>query len=658
MIEAIQNEIKISRFIRSSSLKYILAPRWVFLYVQFIILVVLNYMEWSRHDLTHDFAGFAQAWSMIGSGHLNPYDTVFGFPYLSNHFELIMWPLSLLYPIFHSTFTLLVFQDLSTVGTEIVALLWLESALHKISAMGRKTNVLTWGSIASLLMCLNPWVYWANMWDFHFEQTGAFFAVLLIYLVFERRYFMAFVSWLLLLSTGDVSSTYAIGIFLVLLFVPKLNRLYIGSLFGLSLAYLLLVHHFHLDQGSVIYGSYGYLVGSQKNVSLITLFDGLVTHPLMIIRVLLKHWKDIYSNLAPEFFIGVLNPWSLGLTIAVIVENNLPLGSLFSAPGFQSSPVYAIVAVSSVLCIVRLGSMIKFRKTSVAVLTTLTMLCLANSALWLVVWAPHITTHWIRINKNSSMVLDKVSSDIPENAPVVASQGFSGSFATRSKLVSYAGETNIPIYHGENYFVLSTDQGIELASVQQTLSLVHRLLMSKNSKLIIHRCNIWYISYDNVGPTETLDYHVGGALPAWLFETSNGKRVLKEGTKRGYILDDGNGSGYVTYGDVMRVKPGEYEAVVSMENRRGVYIQVWNNDTHKELANLHTVSEEKESTIRVRFYVGNADQIDVYQGTSIFVTNVVKPPKNQENIELRVWSNSGNYVKVFWEKIEKINELP
>ena len=65
--------------------------------LQAATLIVWSRHLWSRFDLTSDFATFSQAWNLIGTGHLNPYESTFayyyphyGYPFWQSHFELMM----------------------------------------------------------------------------------------------------------------------------------------------------------------------------------------------------------------------------------------------------------------------------------------------------------------------------------------------------------------------------------------------------------------------------------------------------------------------------------------------------------------------------------------------------------------------------------------
>ena len=49
--------------------------------VQLVVMVALSIALYRRFDLTQDYAQYAQAWYAIAHGHLNPYDSVFHYPF-------------------------------------------------------------------------------------------------------------------------------------------------------------------------------------------------------------------------------------------------------------------------------------------------------------------------------------------------------------------------------------------------------------------------------------------------------------------------------------------------------------------------------------------------------------------------------------------------
>src|ERR1700692_2058780 len=93
--------------------------------LQFLVLLALGVFVWHRLTLGQDFAAYAQAFSSIGTGHLNPTCTVCGYRYIDLHFELIMWPMSILYFVFRTTFVLVFIQALSLAVASAAAYFWI-----------------------------------------------------------------------------------------------------------------------------------------------------------------------------------------------------------------------------------------------------------------------------------------------------------------------------------------------------------------------------------------------------------------------------------------------------------------------------------------------------------------------------------------------------
>jgi len=151
--------------------------------VQFILLVLHSVYLWDHFDLTADFGQYSQAWQQIATGHLNPYDTTYawnyphyGYPFYQGDLELIMWPLSLLYWVWHSAFDLLLVQDAALAGAGLVAYRWVLEHLEN-HAPDRRFSLLVGGSVLAVLL-LQPWTYWAASYDYHSEPLATFFLVL------------------------------------------------------------------------------------------------------------------------------------------------------------------------------------------------------------------------------------------------------------------------------------------------------------------------------------------------------------------------------------------------------------------------------------------------------------------------------------------------
>ena len=89
-----------------------------------LALAVFSTLVYHRCFLGEDFATYNQAWTLIGQGHLDPFDTVYGFPFIKADFELLVWPLALVHLVVPQSIALLWIQDLAVAGSGLVAYLW------------------------------------------------------------------------------------------------------------------------------------------------------------------------------------------------------------------------------------------------------------------------------------------------------------------------------------------------------------------------------------------------------------------------------------------------------------------------------------------------------------------------------------------------------
>src|ERR1700722_459166 len=99
--------------------------------LQLAALIAYSSHLYARFDLSVDFAHNVQAWYLIGHGTLDPVDTVriAATPFWRDHFDLILWPLSLLRWLSPQPVILLWLQDAAIVASEVVTLLWVSAIL-------------------------------------------------------------------------------------------------------------------------------------------------------------------------------------------------------------------------------------------------------------------------------------------------------------------------------------------------------------------------------------------------------------------------------------------------------------------------------------------------------------------------------------------------
>ncbi len=139
-------------------------------------LCLYSTVQYHHFVLAEDFGQYSQAWTLIGRGHLNPLDTIYGFPFLRANFELAMWPLALLHLVLPQPVVLLWVQDLSVAGTGLVAYLWVGDVLER-ARVALWPTVLVAISIV-IVTVTNPAMYETIAFDFHLEATATLFLVL------------------------------------------------------------------------------------------------------------------------------------------------------------------------------------------------------------------------------------------------------------------------------------------------------------------------------------------------------------------------------------------------------------------------------------------------------------------------------------------------
>ena len=220
-------------------------------------MAAFSQVEASRGALTHDFAMYWQALYLIAHGDLNPYSSLIGAPFYTNHVELIMWTLASLYYLWPHQVLLLWIQDAAAAGGCLVAFLW---TLDFIGQADGAWKAWAGPGLALLLLAANPWVYWAIGFDYHTEAIAGLFALLCSWMLYRGRSRESIAWAALLLLCGNVAATYLVGIGLMAFTLgPKTRRAGIAYIAAVAV-YLAILQVTHSGQGA--FGTiYGYLAG-------------------------------------------------------------------------------------------------------------------------------------------------------------------------------------------------------------------------------------------------------------------------------------------------------------------------------------------------------------------------------------------------------------
>lgn len=431
--------------------------------VQLGALIAWSYHLWSRFTLSNDFAYYAQAWQRIGTGHLNPDLTIspyhypnYGHRFLRGHFELAMWPISVLHLVWSSPFTLLVLQDLALAAIVLVTYLWSLDVIHKRwPEPGRVPTTLALLVLAALVV--NPYIYETASFDFHLEASATVFLLLAAWKLWKGRGLQAVILAAVALTFGDPVSLYVIGLGLagVLMSGSRREGLVIAALGG---AWLLVIGAFSLNIESRVGTHYGYLIGrpnAPENLSVVTLVVGLFSHPGNVLHVLKSRWHHVYTYVASGGLIGVLTPFGVLLGITVLIPNALNSyeGYISDKSAFQSIAVIPLIAVGSL--VVGLWVLRRFGRMAGAV-----ALILALSQVGYVAGSifPSFRAQWSRLGAADAATLAASLRDLPTSAEVIASPTLIGRFGARQFAYEIVyGNQVFPVRRSEVAFVLEDD---------------------------------------------------------------------------------------------------------------------------------------------------------------------------------------------------------
>lgn len=413
---------------------------------QLTLLLLRSWHQYQQFDVSMDFGIFHQAWHQIAHGHLSPQLTdnpivPVAAPYWRSHFELIMWPLALLYWIApNDGLTLLVIQDLAIVGAEVVMVWWM---VQLAQARRRRAGLVAVLVVAAAVLgAADPWLYVTALWDFHLEPVGAFFALVAAWQLWAGHTRRCWVFVVLALLCGDVPATYIIGAGVaVAIATPRVRRQAV-LVAGSGLAWLVLIAALGANQGSQVQ-LYAYLASHQPLPAgaggLAAIGQGMLAHPSRPLHQFAASRHNIWRLLAPTGLLGVVSPWMWAAALMVLAENVLNANPIFQAPNFQNAPVYLFATAGTGLLLVAAAGRGVLRQALCCVLLV--------AAVVPSLWFDH--GNWPRPSfppAAAGQQLQQVRDRVPPDAEVISSFGVMGRFAGRSSIHTFVGGGNtVPI---------------------------------------------------------------------------------------------------------------------------------------------------------------------------------------------------------------------
>ena len=471
--------------------------------LELVLFVGVSTFRYHRFDLYTDFGTYAQAFSIIAHGHLDPFDTFQTYPFWQNHFELAMWPIGWVGALWPHAVVLLWLQDVAVVATELIALLWI--ARICVERVDRRRQLVA--LLALVAVVANAWWWEATIFDVHFETLGMPFALWCAYSLWRGRTRSAWAAAIIGVLFGDVVALSILFVGLAGLLSGHVRdngrgRWHAAGLAGFGLAWLLLVTALHGNRGSAVPVFYGYIVHEPVTASSWAVFGALAAHPASDLHVLRGHTGAMWRVVATGGGLGLLTPWGLLQAVAVLVPVALNVnGSFWLLPvgAFQTITAVPFVLVGSVMVLVWLGtgrpewprrrgghhhrSVAPWRIPAAWLLGAgaLALALTQSVPLW-----DQLVSGWdtpgilSSVNATAAAQLRAVEAHLPAGAELVVAGGVVGGFADRQAVypVEPAPQNPIPVTAPAVVFVFTNqgEEGVAPAGLQADAAFVARRL--------------------------------------------------------------------------------------------------------------------------------------------------------------------------------------
>ncbi|MHB8438111.1 MAG: DUF2079 domain-containing protein [Acidimicrobiales bacterium] len=464
-----------------------MATLWVIASItSFAVMLIHMTAMFDHFEETFDFAVFFQAGHQIANGDLNPYSTVtlwnyphFGIPFVSSHFELLMWPISILLALFPSGYVLLVVGALGVAATQLLVAVWASRIVLERS--DSPTALVALGLGITIFDFLNPWWYWAAFYSWHLELISLPLVVTAAYAYFYGHRRWAFALAALVAISGAVQASYLIGLSLGLFLLDhRRNRsaLWIGLM---GVVVFVFASAANLNVTSAFAVNYGYLAEPGATASFGSVALGVIRHPSAAIHMLVHRVPNVVALCRSAGLAGLLNPLGLCTAVVVLVGPWLAQTTTFLQPfaSFQTVALQPFLVVGAALTT---GAVLRVRKRHaiVAGWMAILVLCAILSVLWSKENMAGAFTFNTVVNDKTAVELTTVLDRIPVQAEVVAPNGEVGRFAGRRYVYPILGTAYLafPVWEPTTYVVIPPNregfEGVPPAFYQALTSRLER----------------------------------------------------------------------------------------------------------------------------------------------------------------------------------------
>ncbi len=529
---------------------------------QFALLASLSIYEVTHAALTWDFAVYYQAFWLIAHGDLQPFSSMGRIPFAQVHANFLMWPLALLGTLSAQPLTLKLVQDAATSSASLIALLWSGEILaERVANAGHRRLILT-GVLLTLV--LNPWIYEANAYDFHFFSITALALLGLSRALYGGRTGEAVLWALFGISAGDVTTTQISACAFGLALFVRRARPAGFAIAAAGAAWFAFVAHFGLVKGDILAVNYGYLAKRAQEVTPLDVLLGLLAQPQVVAGKFAAHWDMLYANLAPGGFVGALSPLTIfpsALTLFENVMSSTP-ANFYIGPGAQNCPVYLLMvpglAWSLAWAYQRLGSRLAL---------ALMLLAAANAAGWFCVIYPGAMERWSRVDDDDVARIAQVARLAGNGGEVIASQRFVGALAGRREVYGLLPGETVPLAPRTFVAVLSIE------GVPQSYAALATVAALPNAHVLRASNEFWTFEIDGASPAKLTFPKTATILPAYVLATDFGRRDF---VSRTLTTDRAAHDGYLVRGAYWRSRAGDYVARATLASSAPVALEVWN----------------------------------------------------------------------------------
>lgn len=613
--------------------------------VQLLGMLAWSALLYQRYALTWDYAAYHQVWRELARGQLSPYSSLMDESFWRNDGEFLLWPLSLVGLVFPSGLALLWLQDLALVAANVVCYRWVREAL--VVELGGSPGLRrALSGLTLLLLIANPWQYWAVSFDWHLEPFATLLAVLAARALYLRRWRPLASYSALLLAAGAPATVVLVGVGIGGLLQPGRRRAGLAMVTA-GFAWILGLSALGAAKGAALTTAYGYLAGAHSG-QLTTggLVLAVARHPLNVLRAWWSERLNALSMISGAGLIGAVAAPSVGVVALVLLSADLSGGTarlrIFASTPMQQLPLMPFVAFGTALVLARLFRNRRARPIALALGALSTAYCL----LWAAVWLPPLPGTWLRVSPPAAAALARAQQEIPADAEVIAWQGVVGRFSDRPLTYALFQPAEFPVKSPDVYVVAAPYQGIETASVQQSLAIMATMAADPQAHLLFESAGIWVwrltppAGLRQVSLTPSSPY-----VPAWALNAPGGHPVLSGPPATWHLAATGTG-GYAASGAYWRVLPGSYQAQAEISTTGPASVEVWDDTSSTLLARRQLPATNGRRFLSMAFTLAALHPPNLFRGWGpATVSPHPRPPGDQ--IEIRVYTPAGQGVSMY-----------